>query len=241
MGFFGQPDSNLIDKHNSMLTERKEKERIEKELLRRGYIRKDGMWYQETNHTDSSLELGSLIRLGILLFLILFPIMAPFMLGEGIYGLFKVLSQEVLYIPNNHPPSFSKETIMDKLTLVGGLFVIGCGFGLIPITTQFITKGKFKAIFLGLPLALILGSSSTLFAFYEIKERNDITLLDISLFAAVFLLSLMIGMKARSFLRRGIYISLITIIGFISAGYGLISPYILLLVCGYTMMFIIKK
>ena len=242
MSYLGQQhDSVLIEKHNSLLTEQGEKERIKRELKRRGYIKHDGKWYREEEHDTRFENLGGFISIGIILFIVLYPILAPILLGQQLLELFEFLSEIALTVPENHPPSFSIETITDKMILVGGLFLIGSGFAVTPLFMQLLTKNKFKAVFLGLPISIVLGSSSTLFAYYESKVRNDITMLDLTLFAVIYLLSLIVALKAKSFLRRGIYLTVITIIGFILAGYGLITPYILLLLCGYSMLFIIKK
>jgi hypothetical protein len=242
MDFTGKFDSELIEKHR--FSYGNQKIQIESELERRNYVNENGTWFKKEDEDDYQENSGLPVFKSFLAILVVGLIVVvyfgfvsgiPEFLGKSIMGFYNSILDVRAYLPSNQ--AYSLSTIKGKLFLALVLFGIACFIWMALGLIKILTFKKLKISVVSVPLSILYGLSSLFSLYAEYKKRTDVSFKMIVVYLIAFFIAAAILKKVKKFWISGSLISIISTLGFVLGGNGLLSPFILLMLSGFQLIF----
>jgi len=245
MNYSGKDDWDLQNQYDKNYREgnREEVTKIEREFNYRGYEDNGFGHFQKKDESDGySSDSGSSgsggflfgFNPGFLVLLVIFGFMAVYAFGILPYAVVKMFFVKLYtelfpdlrqYYPLND--SYSKDMMLGKIKLTYGLIKPFTFFTSVFLTISLISFRAIKIRHLTRPVATFIALSSFYLMFQE-YQKGEATVFSGIIYVLTFVICVLPIKKLKKNFLIGLYVSVISTLGFIVAGNSLLSPFLAL-------------
>jgi hypothetical protein len=235
MNHYGRKtDSELETKHRSYKTSRSERHKIEREMEYRGYEH-DGIDFIKEQEEEEEVDEDGFSILTALWYLFLLIIFAAVIYNVVIYSTF--LSDTLMTALNGVKEWYPRDVYINKDILTDKPYMnfFGLLYGGIIAALSLLVRKYRKWV------AALLGTFSIVILFQEALGYASFPVFSFSVFLLVFAVCTYLFIKVRSVWKAGIFVILLSTVGYILAGNGIHIPWFILNVTGGMLIWIWRK